>query len=225
MEPLPARASCREALSKRSRRLPSLGMVGSLMRTGQRGDRAVIPKAAASRSRQASRRQDERPARERVTLTMTRHPLLLAEALSLLLVGCTLTSKAPNQVPSAPGTPVHARPDLALLSISLEMADRHGGSCVEAISPYGIRIGVGNEGSTASGPFEVELDGIVQVVAIGLNPGETVELHFPGTVASGRYVARLDPSDRIAEEDEANNDTAFIAPTPSPPPICTPGPG
>jgi subtilase family serine protease len=139
-------------------------------------------------------------------------------------VGCTSSSLVPPASPSAANTPTVPRSDLVIQSMYLEMADRHGLSCVEAFSPYGIRLAVRNVGVTPSGPFEVELNGVSQVVTIGLDPGQTVELHYSGTVPSGQYVARVDPANQAPEEDEGNNESTFIAPTPSPPPLCTPGP-
>ena len=150
---------------------------------------------------------------------------LLLPSFAFLLVGCTSTSPVLPASPSAANTPTVARPDLVVQSMYLEMADRHGLACVAAFSPYGIRLVVRNVGVTASGPFEVELNGVTQTVKTGLDPGQDIELHFSGTVPSGQYVARVDAANQAPEEDEGNNGATFIASTPSPPPLCTPNPG
>ena len=150
---------------------------------------------------------------------------LLLPSFAFLLVGCTSTSPVLPASPSAANTPTVARPDLVVQSMYLEMADRHGRACVAAFSPYGIRLVVRNVGVTVSGPFEVELNGVTQTVRTGLGPGQDIELHFSGTVPSGQYVARVDAANQVPEEGEGNNGATFIAPTPSPPPLCTPNPG
>ena len=150
---------------------------------------------------------------------------LLLPLFALLLVGCTSTSLVLPASPSAANTPTVARPDLVVQSMYLEMADRHGLACVAAFSPYGIRVVVQNVGVTASGQFEVELNGAIQTVNAGLDAGQDIELHFPGTIPSGQYTARVDPANLAPEEDEGNNAATFTAPTPTPPPLCTPTPG
>jgi len=147
----------------------------------------------------------------------------LLPSIALLLVGCT--SLALPASLSAADTPIVARPDLAIKSIYLEMAGRQVSQCVLAFSPYGIRVVVQNVGVTASGPFEVELNGATQTVKTGLDAGQDIELHFPGTIPSGQYTARVDPANQAPEEDEGNNAATFTAPTPTPPPLCTPTPG
>ena len=105
----------------------------------------------------------------------------------------------------------------------LEMEGRHG-NCVGAYSPYGIRVVVENTGSTGAGPFLVYLNGTLQEVKDGLMAGWHVELHFAGTIPSGRYAATADAADQIVESQEDNNTLTFFAPTPTPPLLCTPTP-
>jgi len=114
---------------------------------------------------------------------------------------------------------------LAIKSIYLEMAGRQGSRCVLTFSPYGVRVVVQNVGVAASGQFEVELNEAIQTVNAGLDAGQDIVLHFPGTTTSGQSTARIDPANLIPEEHEGNNAATFTAPTPTPPPLCTPTPG
>jgi subtilase family serine protease len=107
--------------------------------------------------------------------------------------------------------------------VYLEMEGRQG-SCVEAYTPYGIRVVVENVGPAGAGPFFVELNGARQEVNDGLMAGRSVVLHFAGTTPNGRYEATADAADQVAESQEDNNSLSFLAPTPTPPPLCTPTP-
>lgn len=111
------------------------------------------------------------------------------------------------------------QPDLIIASMYLEMEGRHG-YCVDAYSPYGIRVLIKNIGSANSRPFFVGLNGIVQEVKDGLRVDESLELHFAGTIPSGQYEATADVTDQIVESREDNNTFSFHAPTPTPPPLC-----
>jgi hypothetical protein len=114
-------------------------------------------------------------------------------------------------------------PDLVVESLYLEMEGRQGG-CVRAYTPYGIRVRVRNTGPLSSGPFMVDLNGVRQRMEGELSAGQFIELHFPGTVESGRYLAYVDAAGEVAERAEDNNTLSFQAPTPTPPPLCTPTP-
>lgn len=86
---------------------------------------------------------------------------------------------------------------------------------------YGIRVVIQNTGDADSGSFFVEMNSAEQWVQAGLPVGQSVELHFTGTVPSGLYSASADSTNRVLELDEGNNLGSFLAPTPSPPPQCT----
>jgi hypothetical protein len=129
---------------------------------------------------------------------------------------CTAT---PPPMPS----PSTQQPDLVIANMYLEMEGRTGG-CMLAYAPYGIRVVVRNTGDADAPPFVVQLNGVAQSVANGLTAGQSVELHFSGTVPSGQYSAFVDPAGQVAERDESNNTQTFMAPTPTPPPLCTPAP-
>jgi subtilase family serine protease len=102
----------------------------------------------------------------------------------------------------------------------LEMEGRQG-NCVEAYTPYGIRVVVENVGLASAGPFVVDLNGTQQQVDGGLAAGQFIELHFTGTAPSGQYEAHADATDHVVEDQEDNNSLSFLAPTPTPPLLCT----
>jgi subtilase family serine protease len=112
-------------------------------------------------------------------------------------------------------------PDLIIKSIYLEMEGRHT-NCVDVYSPYGIRVLVENIGLASARPFIVDMNGMRQQVDTGLTAGQHIELHFAGTTPSGQYEAFADVTNQVVESDEYNNTLSFIAPTPTPPLLCTP---
>ena len=150
-------------------------------------------------------------------------------ALQPLFSETPLASASPQPVSTKPSTPFVSTPpssnsaDLIVEYLYLEMEGRHGG-CVTGYTPYGIRVGVKNVGEVESAAFAVDLNGSQQRVEGGLVPGQSIELHFAGTVDSGQYQAYVDAANEVAESNEDNNTLSFQAPTPTPPPLCTPTP-
>lgn len=65
-------------------------------------------------------------------------------------------------------------------------------NCVDAYSPYGIRVLVENIGLSTADPFIVDMNGAKQQVDTGLAAGERIEIHFAGTTPSGQYEAFAD---------------------------------
>ena len=154
----------------------------------------------------------------------------LLGSLILVIVACTSNSKAPQNptISSEPsslfvqstresGQP--SQPDLIINFMYLEMEGRNS-NCINAYSPYGVRVQIKNIGSASTGPFFVDLNGILQEVKYGLPVGQLIELHFAGTVPSGQYEATADVTNQVVESREENNTYSFLAPTPTPPPLC-----
>jgi len=153
--------------------------------------------------------------------------------LILAIVACAPKSKPPlNSTTSKPSPSLPlvqstsesdrpSLPDLIINFMYLEMDGRQGG-CVNAYSPYGIRVQIKNVGAANAGPFFVELNGILQEVHYGLLVGQSIELHFAGTIPSGQYEATVDVTNQVVESREDNNTFSFHAPTPTPPPLCVP---
>ena len=111
-------------------------------------------------------------------------------------------------------------PDLSIKLMYLEMEGRQG-NCVEAYTPYGIRVLVENTGLASAGPFIVDLNGTQKEMDEGLAASQVIEIHFAGTVLNGQYNASADVTNRVVEQLEDNNSLFFLAPTPTPPPLCT----
>jgi hypothetical protein len=116
-----------------------------------------------------------------------------------------------------------SQPDLTIKLMYLEMEGRQG-NCVNAYSRYGIRVLIENTGSANAGPFVVDLNSIRQKVENGLMAGQSIVLFFVGTTPSGNYGAIVDVTNQIIESREDNNTLSYIAPTPTPPLVCTPTP-
>ncbi|NOT03564.1 MAG: hypothetical protein HOP27_03080 [Anaerolineales bacterium] len=111
-------------------------------------------------------------------------------------------------------------PDLIIKGMYLDMEGRHT-NCVDAYSTYGIGVLVENIGLTSAGAFVVDMNGTRQQVDSGLAAGQFISLFFAGTTPSGRYEAFADATNQVVERQEDNNTLFFLAPTPTPPLLCT----
>ena len=111
-------------------------------------------------------------------------------------------------------------PDLIIKSMYLEMEGRHS-NCVDAYSTYGIGVLVENIGLSSARAFVVDMNGAQQQVDSGLAAGQFISLFFAGTTPSGRYEAFADATNQVVERQEDNNTLSFLAPTPTPPLLCT----
>ena len=98
------------------------------------------------------------------------------------------------------------------------------GNCVNKYTPYGSRVVIENQGHGDANTFWVGVNEDLIQVEEGLAAGQSLALHFSGTVPSGTYTATVDVFDQVKELNEDNNLETFLAPTPTPPPICTPTP-
>ncbi len=150
-------------------------------------------------------------------------------AMILAMAACTSSpgesaSDTPTRLPPTErATEAPIRPDLVIRNMYIEMEGRRG-PCVDGYTPYGLRVVVENVGTADAGPFYVEMNGSFQRVGVGLKAGKYIELQFTGTAPSGRYQATADATNLIAESREDNNSMTYLAPTPTPPPLCTPMP-
>ena len=154
-----------------------------------------------------------------------KHMRITTAQLTLLLmvfvtVACTPISTSPINTIVVSTSELASMPDLIIKLMYLEMEGRQS-NCVESYTPYGIRVLVENIGSTSAGPFVVDLNGTRQQVDEGLAAGQFIELHFKGTTPSGQYEAFADVTNQVIEHQEDNNSLSFLAPTPTPPPLCT----
>jgi hypothetical protein len=145
--------------------------------------------------------------------------------LALLIMMLVMAACTPSLIsPVTPGvvsaSASASLPDLIIKLIYLEMEGRQS-NCVGAYTPYGIRVLIENIGSSGAGTFVVVLNGARQQVGGGLAAGQFIELHFTGTAPGGRYEAHADATNQVVEYREDNNSLSFLAPTPTPPPLCT----
>jgi subtilase family serine protease len=148
------------------------------------------------------------------------NPRLAFLIIVLVMVACTPSLTSPtNPIVVSTSEPA-LLPDLIIKLMYLEMEGRQS-NCVEAYTPYGIRVLVENIGLASAGPFVVDMNGTRQQVDEGLAAGQFIELHFSGTAPSGQYEAYADVTDQVVENQEDNNSLSFLAPTPTPPPLCT----
>jgi hypothetical protein len=138
---------------------------------------------------------------------------------SRLLPNPTIAEPSPSLVHSTSAANRPSQPDLIIDFMYLEMEGRQG-HCVNVYSPYGIRVQIKNIGSATTGPFWVDLNGVIKVVKDGLQVSQSIELHFAGTIPSGQYEATADITNQVVESREDNNTSSFHAPTPTPPPLC-----
>jgi len=68
----------------------------------------------------------------------------------------------------------------------------------------------------------VELSASTDLQIGELGTGQSMELYFPATSASGTYSVSVDSLNTIPEANENNNTFSYVAPTPTPPVLCTP---
>ena len=115
----------------------------------------------------------------------------------------------------SPTSVTNLLPDLTIGGLRFEL--QHP-SCLMPGDPFGVRVGVSNNGQAAATGFMVEVNGMQQPVN-GLGVGETVILFFPGE--RNPVTAIVDPTSIVAESDETNNSRTEMVPMPTPPLPCT----
>lgn len=125
-------------------------------------------------------------------------------------------------IPSETPQPPAALPDLVISSVSLEMQGRQG-NCVPAYAPFEIHVSVTNQGeSPAMNISVVETSTGTEIMIRALEPGQSTLIVFPAASGNGIYWIGVDALNDILESDDGNNSFSYVAPTPTPPLICTP---
>ncbi len=156
-------------------------------------------------------------------LTHTKAFLLVLLVFSFALSACGTLSTQTMQPPTQ--TPKENLPDLTITNISLVMQATGNGTCVDAYGPYEVRAVILNQGSAPATSIVVERTPGAQALIESLAPGQREAVQFPAIAQDGQYKIIVDPQNLIAESDENNNTLSFLAPTPTPPPLCpTPTP-
>lgn len=151
---------------------------------------------------------------------MSRSKLIKVGVSGLIVVGCFLiagrftASSSLTQTRPAPS----GQPNLliALLLYQLETGD----ACLNPsrVGTYGVGVWVSNTGTGDAGEFSVMVNGQAQHITQGLASGETMRLWFPG---DHEVNVRVDPSQRVAESDETDNNRQEMLPVPTQPVVCT----
>jgi hypothetical protein len=114
-------------------------------------------------------------------------------------------------------------PDLVVAAVSLGMQGfPPPTSCAVAYGPYEIRVTIQNIGQASASNISVIETSTGSMLQIGgLEAGRTTTLSFPLS-PGGMYTVGVDMQNAIAELNESNNIHSYIAPTPTPPLLCTP---
>ncbi len=123
-------------------------------------------------------------------------------------------------IPPAASGAEQLLPDLAIIYAKIELET--GGACDYSSTNLGVRVWIENQGSADADPFVVEANGIQQMVADGLQIGQTVTVWFAGYSPNGENVVLIDASNQIQETREDNNTLSQRLPVPTLPPTCTP---
>ena len=111
-------------------------------------------------------------------------------------------------------------PDLAITHAQIDL--QTGGSCDYASTVLGVRVWIENLGNADADSFAVEVNGIQQMVAGGLEAGQTVTIWFVGYIPDGENVLLVDATDQIQEIRKDNNTFSQRLTVPTLPPTCTP---
>lgn len=131
-------------------------------------------------------------------------------------------SSVPTVTPIAPSESGsdHPLPDLAITHAQIALET--GSSCDYASTGLGVRVWIENLGKADADSFVVEVNGIQQMVAGGLEAGQTVTIWFAGYIPDGENVMLVDATDQIQEIRRDNNLLSQRLPVPTLPPTCTP---
>lgn len=130
-----------------------------------------------------------------------------------------------TSVEQPPATLPSALPDLAVSNVHLAMqgSPSDAGNCVAAYAPYEVRARIENRGLAPAVNIPIVELSTGYAVQIGeLQAGQSMEVFLPASSPNGTYNVSVDPQNQILESDEGNNTVSYIAPTPTPPAICTP---
>jgi hypothetical protein len=113
-------------------------------------------------------------------------------------------------------------PDLAITEMRIE-TERGGGNCSNSLEPLGIQIWVTNQGYGDSGPFLVDVNGVIKPLD-GLGSEMSQSIWFEGYINGRQNLAVVDVKNQVKECDEDNNQRSQMLQLPTPIPTCTPPP-
>jgi hypothetical protein len=123
---------------------------------------------------------------------------------------------------NVPGTgTVNLIPDLIIENIYVEMQGRQGSACVNAYTPYELRVRIKNAGTADARSFYVDANAVRQTVTL-LAAGQSMEVAFSTFPSGGLVRAVVDPANQVTESNESNNTRELTTVVPTPPALCTP---
>lgn len=116
-------------------------------------------------------------------------------------------------------------PDLVISNVYIAMQGipANTPNCVAAYTPFEVRATIENRGQVLASNIAVIEISTGYAIQIGeLSAGQSIEIYLPATSPNGTYNINVDPQNSIEESDESNNTISYLAPTPTPPVLCTP---
>jgi len=143
--------------------------------------------------------------------------ILYATLACALITGCASILQT-----TAPSLPL---PDLVVsnVHIAMEGIPANTPNCVATYTPFEVRATVENRGQVLAGNIAiVEVSTGYAVQISELLAGQSMEINLPASSPDGIYNISVDPQNLIEESNESNNTISYLAPTPTPPALCTP---
>lgn len=139
----------------------------------------------------------------------------------LFLSACgslTTDDLTPVQVSNALPDLVVSRVHIAMQGVPVDTTD-----CVAAYAPYEVRATIENRGSAPAVNIPIiELSTGYMIQISELSPGQSMDVSMPASSQNGMYNVSVDSQNLIEEIDESNNTASYLAPTPTPPVLCSP---
>jgi hypothetical protein len=142
---------------------------------------------------------------------------------SLMILICCLTLSCSSLLPTK--APSLLLPDLAVSNVHIAMQGipAEKPNCVAAYAPYEVQATIENRGqvlATNIAIIELSTDYAIQIGE--LSAGQSMKVSLPASSPNGIYNVSIDPQNLITESNESNNTISYLAPTPTPPALCTP---
>ena len=143
--------------------------------------------------------------------------ILYATLACVLITGCAslLRTDAPSVL----------LPDLEISNVHIAMqgVPANTPNCVAAYTPFEVRATIENHGQVLVNNIAVVEISTGYAIQIGELPaGQSLEIFLPASSPNGIYNISVDPQNLIQESNESNNTISYLAPTPTPPVLCTP---
>lgn len=142
---------------------------------------------------------------------------------SLMILVCSLVMSCSSLLQA--NAPLDLLPDLTVSNMHLAMQGIPADipNCVAAYAPYVVRATIENRGQVLATNIAVTELFTDYAIQIGeLSAGQSMEISLPASSPDGVYNVSVDPQNLITESNETNNTISYLAPTPTPPALCTP---